>query len=588
MIQIEIPGKGFLQLPKDASITLKLNNPIFADDNFIPGDYSFPFDISGGDKNGYNAWLLSHPDIPENASGVYEISDVNLYIYHNLYRSGTLVIDKASRSRYKINFRFGFKNIRKDFAAYKIRDLIDETITITSESYYKKVVVDYNSESLASYQIIVNDETYEETTLSALATTLNNVPGITASYSATGDDYGITAPRIRIEPETNPTDITTEFTVKHVTADGSWAWHITTNPFTDFYADYESFLDNQYAAVSPYMFWPFMMHANYFENAGLPIGANKIDASGNYVFPSGSVYTGSIYQPYVSLKHVFDKITDEFGIIFQGDFFSDSYYSKILFYNCAKMADLIPYVSEINYLFYRSSFNVRELVPDMSIEQLLKGLQMKWNLDIIFSKSGDIITVNYRKPIALSTSYINWTGIASPEDELAFSNYVSGYKLITTREPNDSLDSDDSYSVGIPDTELTSSIGSIKQDISDGKRTGPYIRQVAGTSFIPRFLFFVGEVTENSITYHKASYKGLEVNFGGVSGLGETSWKEWIHLIKGRVTVNFLIDLQFRHLNAIDWEKKVIIDGTAYLIKSISTRISTKSIETSKVELYKI
>jgi hypothetical protein len=61
-----------------------------------------------------------------------------------------------------------------------------------------------------------------------------------------------------------------------------------------------------------------------------------------------------------------------------------------------------------------------------------------------------------------------------------------------------------------------------------------------------------------------------------------------LRFITNRKIVQFDINLEFRDLNEIDWEKKVRIFGDDYLIKSISTRISTKSIETSKVELYKM
>lgn len=590
MIQIEIPGKGFLQMPENASIGLKLNNPVFADNNFIPGDYSFPFDISGGDFNGHNAWLLAHPDIPENATGIYEIPDVKLYIDQNLYRTGTLIINKASSGKYSINFRFGFKNIRSDFGSFKIRDLIDEEIVITTETYNKQVVIDYDGQTLSTYKLIVNGTTFEAASMTALATAINNDPDLSATYFDTGDHWGITENRILISPQTGSDDPATEFTVKFEAETNSWQWHITGNPQTAFLADYEIFLDTYRSAVNPYLFFPYMAHANYFNNAGLTIGLNRLNYSNEYIFPSGTIYTGSIYQPYVSLKYIFESITNEFGIVFEGDFFTDLFFDKMLFYNAALMAYLEPYIEEKNYMFYRSSFNVRELVPDISISDLLKGLQAKWNLDIIFNKEGNKITVNYRKQIANSTTYVDYTAISSPVGELDFTQYVTGYKLITATEPNDSLDSDDSYTLGTPgdSDKIMSSIGSIKQNITSGPFLGPYVRQEAGTNFIPRIFFYVGEVTNVGITYQQANYKGLEVNFAGVTGLGETSWKEWLHLIKGRMTALFTINLEFRHINSIDWEQKVMIDGSAYLIKSIDVKIAAKGIEPAKVELYKI
>jgi hypothetical protein len=251
MIQIYVPGKGNIQLADDTSISLKLNNPIFADDNFIPGDYSFPFYLPGGDASPDNAWILEHPDIPDNHKNRFELQDVELSLENNIFRKGTLLIDKANNTRYSANFRWGMKNIRDDFKNYKIRDLVDEQITITTETYYKKVVVSWGGGSLAEYSIVVNGTTFTNTTLALLATDINNDEDLTASFVSAGSTYGVSGDRIEIEPTADPTNPETEFTVNFETGYTPTGYSITSNPFTDFYADYEAFLDSYYDVSPP-------------------------------------------------------------------------------------------------------------------------------------------------------------------------------------------------------------------------------------------------------------------------------------------------------------------------------------------------
>lgn len=583
MIQIEIPGKGFLQLPASAALSLRLNNPIFADDDFIPGDYSFPFDVDAGDSNGHNANLLSHPDVPENAAGTYEIPGVNLYIDHLLYRTGKLVVSKSTGNKASLNFSWGINNIRADFGTTKIRDLVEEEVVITTETYHKAAVIDFDGMALASYKVKVNDTVFENLTMSGLATDINADARFTAEFKSTGDDWGVTGDRILIAPATGATDITTEFTVNFEPAENVWRWHITINPENDFYFWFADFLDDQYVNPTPYLFWPYVYAAGY-----LP-GIHDINAvnSGGYIFSGNNGYQGSVYAPFLSLKHLMDSITTEFGIIFDGDFFTSDWYDRALFWNTNKMAALQKYGREWEYLFLYNSFNVRDLVPDLTVEELLKGLQKKWNLSVVFSQDGTRISINNRKPVVLDNTFIDWTAMSSPPQEIDFGQFVTGYKLISPRQQDDFNDADDTYIIGTPTQEINGIIGSIKSDIG-GSIVGPYPGQAAGSDFIPRLFFYIGEVTENGITYHKASHKNPEVNYGGATGLGETVWKDWLNVLKSRLTVTFTIKLDFRHINRIDWSRKVMIDGVPYLIKSIDVRIKSSGFEPAKVVMYKV
>ena len=595
MIQIYVPGKGNIQLADDTSISLKLNNPIFADDKFIPGDYSFPFNLPGGDASPDNARILEHPDIPDNHKNRFELQDVELSLENNIFRKGTLLLDKANNTRYSANFRWGMKNIRDDFKNFKIRDLVDEQITISPETYYKKVVVSWGGASLAEYSIVVNGTTFTNTTLALLATDINNDEDLTASFVSAGSTYGVSGDRIEIEPTADPTNPETEFTVNFESFTPLVA-SITSNPFTDFYADYEAFLDSYYDVSPPkdYIKFPVILNAtkeNGFIN-GLFINQ---PTSTSYYF-GHNTYKSSSFAPFTHLSYVFDQITDQFAINFDGDFFDDAEYPNALFYHNHPFFTDKQYINNRGYRFYDNVINLRYTVPDITIETLLKMLQKKYNLSIVFKEDINTIRINRRKPVMLSKNYVEWTGKSSNAKDIAFEDTTNGYELQSAVDESDELDTDDSYVYGDGSKIIPCDLGSIKQDEGFSYTNsffGPYVKQKIDGKFIPRLIFYQGTDTASdglggTITYQRASHKGIEVTFDGTGALGESEWLEYLRFITNRKIVQFDINLEFRDLNEIDWEKKVRIFGDDYLIKSISTRISTKSIETSKVELYKI
>lgn len=587
MIQIYVPNKGNLQLADDASISLKLNNPIFADDNFIPGDYSFPFDLPGGDSSPKNANILEHPDIPDNHKNRFEIQDVELSLENNIFRKGTLLVDKANNTRYSANFRWGMKNIGDNFKNFKIRDLVDEQITITTETYDRQIVVTFGSGG-SPYEIEINDKTFSNTSLSLLATDINNDPDFTAQYLNTGDTYGVTGNRIVISLTTGADDLNLEFHPSFLVDTTPPGGDITSNPFTDLYADFEAYLDSYYGATPPKDYIKYPVLWNLYDTIG-PFSINEPTATSyNFGRLTGYPRRGSAIAPFMHLSHVFDKITDEFGVAFDGNFFDDPEYANALFYHCHAFHRDQMYIKNVEYRFYDTAINLRYCVPDITIETLLKGLQKKYNLSIVFKEDINTIRINRRKPVMLSKNYVDWTSIASNAKDITFQDTTNGYELQSAVDEQDERDSDDTYTYGDGTKIIFAEFGSIKSDETILGFTGPTVKQPMDGKFIPRLIFDKGKNTSGSIDYMEASYKGLEVTFAGTGALGESEWLDYLRFITNRKIVEFDLKLEFRHLNEIDWEKKIRIFGDDYLIKSISTSITNHRVEVSKAELYKI
>ncbi len=586
MIGIKINGE-FPDIFPDTAISLKLVNPVFADDTIIPGSYSLPFDIPGGESSDNNARIINHPDVIENTTGRFEFDDAELHIDGLLYKTGTLLIQQAEGGKYSANFRFSLKNIRSDFKRYKIRDLVDEDIIITSADYYKKAVVKYGVGVSSPYKLIVNGDTYEGATLGDLATAIDASVYLAASYVNTGSTFGVSGDRVEVEPAVLPTMVSQEFTVKFDSEQDVDGSDIVSDPQTTFLTAYAAWLDLFYG-VPPkdYLFIPMMRN---FITGEIDDMINEVTATG-YDFGrlTDIPQKGEPYMPFVTLKRVFDTIETEFGITFKGTFFDDPEYPKALWYHTKSMWTDMEYIKGVEYRFYDDAFNVRDLVPDINIEELLKGLQQKHNLSVIISDTGREITINYRKATVLAKGYTDWTAISGAIDPVNYKETHSGIRLEGAVDDNDELDEKDNYSIGNPGKVISSIIGSINNDFSIDGFDMPHVNQAYDSDFIPRLFFYVGITDNAGLDYQEASYKGMETHYGGTGALGESQWKDYLRFLMNKKVIPVTVELEYRHLNVIDWEEKVMIDGIRYFIKSIDVKLTAHGIEPAKVELYKV
>lgn len=226
-------------------------------------------------------------------------------------------------------------------------------------------------------------------------------------------------------------------------------------------------------------------------------------------------------------------------------------------------------------------------MPDITIEELLKGLQQKHNLSVIISDNGREITINYRKATVLAKAYSDWTVMAGPIDPVNYNETHSGIRLDSAVDENDGNDEPDRYSIGNPGKVISSIFGSINNDFSIDGFSMPHVRQAYDSDYIPRLFFYVGITDNAGLDYQEASYKGMETHYGGAGALGETQWKDYLYFLMNKKVIPVTVELEYRHLNVIDWEEKIMIAGTRYFIKSIDVRITPGGIEASKVELYK-
>jgi len=607
MIQIQVNGE-YLELFPDIRINMQLRNPIFADGDIIPGSFSLPFDLPGGDLSGNNARILNNPDLVESRTGKLKFTNVTIYFDGVPFKSGELIINPVSGKSYRGNFNFGLRTIASDFKSSKIRDIIDEVISMTVETYSKKIYAAPSGGTSSPYKIHINGKDFEGATLQDLATDINNEiwdPDITATYVSTGTTpLGYSAPFITIVPA-NPTDPDTEFHVDSENNEYSTRanWYIEAEPVTTYVNSIKTFVES-YISSTPaddklrfpmvyndgfyeeYKTAPILMPksqrfwANYAPDGTLRTNDPNYGATNTKPF---MIYNYTNVQPFIPLKYIFDQIANSFGFTYEGDFFDDPYYLEALFSSSFVIDKEMPYIGPLPYLFWLPSFNLRELVPDITVEELFKGIQKKLNLAISYNEDLNAIRIIKRGPIFQDTSYIDLSEISGPVDDIDVVA-VDGVRLESKIDESDLLAVDDYFESGSPELIISSIFSGLEGDYTAGAYQFLKLRQKALEDFTPRLVFYKGIDGTNG--YPKASYLGWEMKFSGISGLGETAWKEYIRFLKSRKQISLKMDMPFRTLKAIDWEKKYRIHDSVFFFKSIDINLTMKGISISKVDLF--
>jgi len=608
MIGIKINGE-FIDLFPDTRIDLTLNNPIFADDDIIPGSYTLPFDIPGGEVSPANARILGNPDVVEGRTGRLVFDDVYLFFDGLQYKKGQIIINPVSGKLYKGNFNFGLRTIADDFKNKSIRDLIDEDFELTTETYSRKV---YAISSDSPMKLKVQGTVFEGATLSDLVDQINagdDDPAVTATYHATGSTpKGASGPYIDITLTSNADD--PEYNLHVDSADTSTAerskWYIEV-------ADISTYIDDIKATVEAYIDasppdnkvrFPMVYNDGLYDEYKL--GAGQVPKQGrkwvNYA-PDGTlrtndpnygadnnkpfqVYNYTNLQPFVPLKYVFDAIANYFDISYEGDFFDDPYYAEAIFVNSYVVDKQIPYIGSYEYLYWMPSFNLRDLVPDMSVETLFKELQKKLNLAIRYNEDTGRVRIVKRQPLMQAGFYVDLSDSAGPVDGVDDVRN-SGIRIESQVDKNDLFSAVDFYQFNLQyDLLIPCQFSQLAADHTEGTTVFLYMRQKAFSDFLPRLAFYKG--IQAPAGYAKASYLGWNLHLGGLAGFVETDYKEYLEWLLVRKKVTMPMDIPFRILKAIDWEKKYRVDRVNYFFKTITASLTMQGVEVSKVELYSL
>lgn len=627
----------FLDLSADTSVELVLRNPIYADDYIIPGSYSLPFTVPGGDRNEKNARLLKHPDVIENIDARYNIPDTRYWYDGILLKRGKLQVDNTERGDFSLNFLFGLGTVADNFKTAKIRDICNADVVMSASVYTKRVDIICRTTTFpGTYKIIVNGRTYEGTTNAALASAINadaTEPRATATYISTPHPvHGAEAPDyFRIEPSILPGDINTQLTITlENVRDPNLYQHIIIDSSTfesEYNDDVLDWLNTNFYLETPLderMYFPMLRNNNLYEKDDAIFKGRYGSASYDYRLMN-AVYDGTGYvlnkpydsylvgfgpwnrtslAPMIRIKWVMDQISTFFGIELEGDFLDDPDYIRGFFYHSNTLDMKVPFLGDVPWLATRRSFNVNEFLPDWTAVDLLKNIQTKFNVAVYYNELTGKIRLQKREPVIQSKVYEDISALSSPASPPKL-NTLTGIRLEAERDKDDLLSFDDFYETGDPNLVIKTSLASMprtsnfKISLNNGIRTStgvtvllpesqrPIDQQIPGVLAYYSWKETVGGGNFFYPTADIALTDG-ESTFDGINGLAEKRWKNYLRFLLKRKLVSIRCDLDIPHINRLDWELKRRFDRSNYLYDTIKVTLTNRRIKQASVDIWTV
>lgn len=623
MIGIKLEGDDeFLELNPDTSIALKLQNPILGDgDKISPGSYSFPFDVPGGTASPGNAAKLKNPDVIENAEA-YAKQNATLYWGGLPFKSGTLQGKNSGKNRIPSNFLFGLSQVDPKFKTAKLRDVVAENIVIDATAITKKIFI--KKVSGGDWSVTVNGNTYTGATANDIKTQMVNaylasldqgkyVPTCVEHTTGTSPSGLISATYLEIylslrytfesfELDQTSTDPLAEL---HVTVDDPDDYLIEAFDMDGYYDAFDTFLAGYLSGTYPTdkIRFPLAFNANPYgtteaikenewvnavNSGGLIRNAANVALSG-----TKRIKNYNSLQPFIRTKWVLDKIATTFGFELEGDFYTHADIANQLLHNTASLDVPQNFIGDKKFVFWKRSFNLSELVPDITVVEFFAMLQSRYNIAEYYSDNTLKVRLQLREGLALSQAYNDITLISSPaegNEDLR----ITGFTLRCPKEDTDELSVEDKITVGTSEREYPVRCGAIRNTqiaiIEEQAMTGPRVSQKNGDKFGLRVFYYQGIVAGPEFDYPAAGvdgddiYESLTDNIS-LLGIYTTFWKYWLHFEQNRRVVKLDVRFAFRHLNRFDWELKQRFDRLNYIVKSIDVKLTTTGIEVSDVEL---
>lgn len=630
MISIKVNGQ-FLELYPSTKINLKLNSPIFAEDNVIPGSYTIPFQIPFGQASEINSIILSHYDVISNTSSKKKIDNVELMFDYVTYKTGQLHIGSFSKTTgdLNINFIFGFSTLVENLKVLEVKELVNEEFVVQNTGIQKAIYLKPTAFASSPYSLVVNGRSYSNTTLSLLVADINADPenNANATYFATGTTpLGETDNFIRLKNGDDGFNPLAELSVlaSPNTFIERRKWYV--EPYLDDYLDQVRSFVNTYAdEVYPddKIRFPYINNRGLYEDdftlitdesTGSGFVKFKRYPSVNASDPDGYVKNDPFWglnnntpffienlnslQPFVLLRHIIDKIIIALNVNLEGDITETSDFDSLLVYSNQTLDIPLDFIGSQQFIFTKQTFNLKDYVPKIKAVDLLKEFQKLFCAAVYYNEKSGNIRIQSRKHIIENTIYEDITHLAGANPIIEDIS-STGIRLEQAQEDKDLATSPQVYETGnfIEDT-IPTKISGLDRDILDlaiftESATGPYVDNSSQEkNFNLRLFFYKGISTNSSGTdYPSASYKGnysLKWIDGDETEIGmiNTFWKNYLHFLKNRKKETRLINFELRHLLAIDFEKKYRIAGINYLINSIDVTLTMQGIEPATVELF--
>lgn len=624
MIVVEIDSKKVDLMP-DTRLSLTLYNQLFNDDDIIPGDYSLPFELPTAEQSPNNAEIFKHPDVLE-GTDAFRKRDARLYFDNVLFKKGK-IWNRQTGETLSANFTFGLANLREDIKTKKLRDLMEEVIVIDNTAIAKKIIITPGEIGGSPYNILVNKREYSATTLTALRDAINNdvtEPRASCVYNASSTVWGAPRAALEISPYTNPNDPLTPLQVDTNEDNGNEAngykWWVASfdmsgywNAFNTFFASYMTSTPDTDKFRIPFM-WNTNLYGGQvaangnaqngkstdYVNLSLQTGQNGLLF--NYIIqypsygtkPPFTLVNRNSLQPFVMLKYVMAKASTYFNLGFEGDWLTDADYLSMLIDNAWPLDVKMPFIGKTDFVFWARSFNLKDLVPDITFLDLLKALQNRYNLSIRYNEKTNKIRIVKRKAIAESVNKESIDAIASVKSAINDLS-LTGMRFESDYEKNDLSSQPDFIDVGTPELTIKSSASGLSADVLKndwGGIKGPTKSHPVKNDFKLRIFYYKGivQTTDLNYTYPSASVNaaGYDEKWAGTNGLYNKVWLRWAQQRIRRKSIELTINYELADLMALDMELKKRYDRNDYFIYSLEVEMTMKRINPVKAVLYHV
>lgn len=603
---------GYLELEPSTKVSLQLNNPLFNEDNLSPGSISFPFDVPLKDSEN-NVAALKHIDVLE-AVGTSNRVDASLFFDLLPYKKGKLIVRGTKDGKASTNFNFGLNTLSDEFKTKKLRDLLNFEISIPKVPGYQSKVLYVKPKTGAPtpYQLKVNNEVFEASNLADLASAINNklaTNGAFAVYysSGSGSPLGyVTGSYLTLSA--NLTDSLVPLSVDSVGENTASNWIVEAD-LRDYYLSFKNWLQSYFSSSgwsTPSPFWfPVVYNDNIkgektTDTNGIPgftvnasINQDVVQNSPNWGLTVGNpltVLNQNSLQPFLRVGYVLDKIAEYFDITWGGDWIYTSDVQNMLIDNTALLDVYQNFIGKEPFLFWKMSFKLSDLVPDVSVVSFLKALQSRYNLCFYVSDGGKVMVMK-KETIAKSMIPFDITSIAGKSKEQV-DERVDGFVMVSKKKDYDRIHLRDELKIGGGEQELIVEAGSLQRnttytDLFGRTYSAPVVAQKQGDKFDLRIFYYRGIVSNGTFTYAQANVNATLYNeqLSGSNGIYENFWKYWLLYEGKRRIVPLPVRFEFRHLNRLDWARKVRVNQCNYLIKSIKVDLTMQGMKVSEVEL---
>lgn len=613
MIGIKLTGDTeYLDVAPDTSIEIHLENPLLGDaDRLSPGSFSIPFALPGGNASPKNAARLNNPDVIA-ALEAYQVQQATLLVNDVPYKAGTLrAKSSAGSNRIETNFFFGLNAISEKFKTARLRDVLSELIVIDSADRLKEIYVKYIPGS-GDRTITVNGKSYTASSWATIASAINAdaeesidtgqwVAYATSVTSGTTPS-GHAQPFIKIKLVrvttvlsapffTDATDPLLPLTV--TVADDDLDDFIFDSWDLDAYYDaFDTFLNGYLTGSYPTdkLRFPTLFNANlHGEVLKTSEGINLVNAGGLLRNVPGNKLGENSIQPFLRLAWVLDKIADYFGFTLEGDFYTSI--GERLLDNSVTLDQPEVYLYNNKFIWWRRSFNLNELVPDITVVDFLKAICGRYNAGIYYNEVTGKVRMQLREPIAKSYDYESIDALSSPiqgNEDLR----TTGYTVRIAAEESDALSVTESITVGEAQEPIDLACGRLHGSgyiVSGGYTQGVRVSRLNNAKFGLRIFYYTGIIDNGVNEYPQALISGSdsELLYDNIliPGLHSLFHKYWLLFERNRMVVRLQVNWPLRLLLNFDWELKRRYDGLHYLVKSYKVRITSNAVSVGDVEL---